>query len=60
MIGRLLGHADIQSTVRYAHLAHDAEKESAARVGGSIDADILAGAQAPPGREGPEGDRAAA
>ena len=61
MIGRLLGHADIQSTARYAHLARDAEKDSAARVGLSIGAHILAGAQAPPGRKGgPEGDRAAA
>ena len=38
MIGRLLGHADIGSTARYAHLARDTEKISAARVGGSIEA----------------------
>ena len=43
MIGRLLGHADIASTLRYAHLAHGAERQSAARVGGSIGADIGAG-----------------
>ena len=41
MIGRLLGHADIGSTARYAHLARDTEKVSAAKVGGSIGADIL-------------------
>ena len=41
MIGRLLGHTDIGSTARYAHLARDAEKVAAARVGGSIEADIL-------------------
>ena len=41
MIGRLLGHADIQSTARYAHLARGAEKASAARVGLSIGADIM-------------------
>ena len=41
MIGRLLGHTDIGSTARYAHLARDAEKIAAARVGGSIEADIL-------------------
>ena len=41
MIGRLLGHADIGSTARYAHLARDTEKISAARVGGSIEADIM-------------------
>ena len=40
MIGRLLGHADIQSTARYAHLARDAERDSAARIGVSIAADI--------------------
>ena len=44
MIGRLLGHADIQSTLRYAHAARDGERDSAARVGGSIGADILPGA----------------
>ena len=50
MIGRLLGHADIQSTARYAHLARGAEKASAARVGLSIGADIMAeGAAALPG-----------
>ncbi len=40
MIGKLLGHADIQSTARYAHLARDAERVSAARVGDSIGGDI--------------------
>ena len=44
MIGRLLGHADIASTLRYAHLAAGAERASAARVGGSIGADIGCGA----------------
>ncbi|MCY4546838.1 MAG: site-specific integrase [Defluviicoccus sp.] len=43
MIGRLLGHADISSTLRYAHLAAGAERSSAARVGGSIGADIGGG-----------------
>ena len=42
MIGKLLGHADIQSTARYAHLARDVEQASAARVGVSIGADIMA------------------
>lgn len=44
MIGRLLGHADIDSTARYAHLAQDAERRAAARVGTSIGADILVAA----------------
>ena len=41
MIGRLLGHTDVGSTARYAHLARDAEKIAAATVGDSIEADIL-------------------
>ena len=41
MIGRLLGHTDVGSTARYAHLARDAERVAVARVGGSIAADIL-------------------
>ena len=41
MIGRLLGHADVASTARYAHLTRDAEKSAAAKVGASIEADIL-------------------
>ena len=42
MIGKLLGHTDIQSTARYAHLARETERASAARVGASIGADIRA------------------
>ena len=41
MIGRLLGHSDSDSTARYAHLSRDAEKVAAARVGGSIEDDIV-------------------
>ena len=41
MIGRLLGHTDIGSTARYAHLSRDAEKIAAARVGGSIEDDVV-------------------
>ena len=41
MIGALLGHSKVATTARYAHLARDTEKASAARVGGSIGADIL-------------------
>ena len=47
MIGKLLGHADIQSTARYAHLARETERLSAARVGGSIGADIGASKDSP-------------
>ena len=41
IIGRLLGHTDVASTARYAHLVRDAEKVAAAKVGNSIEADIL-------------------
>ena len=41
MIGKLLGHNRIETTARYAHLARDTEKASAAKVAGSIGADIL-------------------
>ena len=41
MIGKLLGHKKIQTTARYAHLARDSVKESAALVAASIAADIL-------------------
>ena len=41
MIGKLLGHSKVETTARYAHLARDTEKVSAARVAGSIEEDIL-------------------
>lgn len=41
MIGRLPGHANLEATARYAHLAHDSVKDSAARVSASIAADFL-------------------
>ena len=40
-IGRLLGHASMDTTARYAHLARDTEKTSAARVAASIERNIL-------------------
>ena len=40
-IGGLLGHRKVTTTARYAHLARDTEKAAAAKVGGSIGADIL-------------------
>ena len=43
MIGKLLGHSKIQTTARYAHLARDSVKVSAAKVAASIGADILPG-----------------
>ena len=41
MIGKLLGHTQVQTTARYAHLANDTIKISAARVGDSIDQDLV-------------------
>ena len=42
MIGKLLGHSKVATTARYAHLARDSEKASAANVGGSIGAHLMA------------------
>ena len=39
-IGKLLGHAHVGTTARYAHLARDSMHEAAARVADSIAADI--------------------
>ena len=36
MIGKLLGHTQVQTTARYAHLANDSVKVSGSRVGDSI------------------------
>ena len=36
MIGKLLGHTQVQTTARYAHLARDSIQSAAARVTGSI------------------------
>ena len=40
MIGRLLGHTQVETTSRYAHLARDSVKESAAKVAASIGEDL--------------------
>ena len=54
VIGKLLGHTQVQATARYAHLAEDSVKEAAARIAASIGADIthrsvLEGARPDPG-----------
>lgn len=36
MVGKLLGHSQIQTTMRYAHLADDPIREAAAMVSGSL------------------------
>jgi len=40
-IAKLLGHRHIRTTVRYAHLARDSVRASAARVAGSIAEDFF-------------------
>ena len=40
MIGKLLGQTQVQTTARYAHLARDTVKASAARIGDSIHSDL--------------------
>jgi len=55
MIGKLLGHLDMESTARYAHLARETERAAAGRVGASIGADIAAYTRGG-GPEGGEGE----
>ncbi len=43
MIGKLLGHTQVETTARYAHLTRDSIKESACRIATSIGADLLGG-----------------
>ena len=41
MIGELLGHSQVETTARYAHLARDSVQEAADRIADSIATDIL-------------------
>ena len=41
IIGRLLGHSQVETTARYAHLARDSVQEAAERIADSIATDIL-------------------
>ena len=49
-IAVLLGHARVQTTSRYAHLARDAVSEAASRLAADIGADILPGGAPPAAR----------
>ena len=42
MIGKLLGHTQVQTTARYAHLARDSIQTAAARITGSIGTNLAA------------------
>ena len=48
MIGKLLGHTQVRTTARYAHLARDSIQNAAARITGSIGESL-----APDGRRAP-------
>ena len=52
-IALLLGHARVQTTSRYAHLARDSVKQAAARVAEDIGGDILPGKDGLPGKSPP-------
>ena len=41
MIGRLLGHNQVETTARYTHLARDSVHEAAMRVSDSIEAGLF-------------------
>ena len=43
MIGKLLGHTQVQTTARYAHLARDSIQNAAARITGSIGGNLVSG-----------------
>ena len=40
-MGMVLGHSDIETTARYAHLAQDSLHDTAERIAESIAGDIL-------------------
>ena len=44
MIGKLLGHTQVQTTARYAHLARDSIQTAAARITGSIGGNLSSAA----------------
>ena len=52
VIAKLLGHAQIQTTARYTHLARDAVKDAATRVANDIAEDIFSSAALLPARLG--------
>ena len=45
MIGKLLGHTQVQTTAKYAHFAHDSIQNAAARITGSLGDNLSPGGQ---------------
>ncbi|MYA88982.1 MAG: site-specific integrase [Boseongicola sp. SB0662_bin_57] len=60
MIGKLLGHTQVQTTARYAHLARDSIQSAASRITGSIGVDLLDDRHGGPGKGSDERRRAMA
>lgn len=54
MIGKLLGHTQVQTTARYAHLARDSIQNAASRITGSLGGDLLEDGQDRPRRDSDE------
>jgi len=54
MIGKLLGHTQVQTTARYAHLANDPIKSAAGRVSDTIGDAMLGKGKPPKSTEGPK------
>ena len=51
MIGKLLGHTQVQTTARYAHLARDSIQNAASRITGSIGVDLFDDGNDGPGED---------
>ncbi|KJS38253.1 MAG: integrase [Rhodospirillaceae bacterium BRH_c57] len=47
MVGKLLGHTQIQTTMRYAHLADDPVRQAAEQISGSLSAALAMPSKAP-------------
>jgi len=59
MIGKLLGHTQVQTTARYAHLASDPVKSAAGRVSDTIGAAMLGKGKPPKSTEGSKNRKSA-
>jgi integrase len=55
MVGKLLGHSQIQTTMRYIHLADDPVRDAARQVAGAIDKSMNSASSQKPLSSGPGG-----